>query len=60
MGLALDEPREDDERFDSDDLPIVMDPMAAKMVRESGGMAIRSTAFGPVAELRGMAAGGCC
>lgn len=60
MGLALDEPAENDETFDIDGLTVVMDPFAARIVKESEGLDITNTMFGPQAQLRGVAAGGCC
>jgi hypothetical protein len=60
MGLALDEPKEGDEQFDVDGLNVIIDPFAAKMIKDSGGLRIRSSIFGPMAELTGAAAGGCC
>ena len=59
MGLALDEPREGDTTDEVDGLPIIMDPFAAKIVKESDGLSINYTFYGPVAELLGRAAGGC-
>jgi hypothetical protein len=59
MGLALDEPKEGDERFDVDGLNVIMDPFAAKVIKDSGGLRIRNSIFGPMAELEGAAAGGC-
>lgn len=59
MGLALDEPKAGDETFNVDEIPIIMDPFAAKVVNESGGLTIRDTPFGPIAELVGAVAGGC-
>ena len=59
MGLALDEPREGDETFQVDEVPVIMDPFAVKIVKESGGLTIRDTLFGPMAELAGAVAGGC-
>ena len=60
MGLALDEPKEGDERLDVDGLNVIIDPFAAKIIRDSGGLRIRSSMFGPMAELEGKVAGGCC
>jgi len=57
MGLALDEPREDDERLELGELSVVIDPFAAKIVKDAGGLNIRHTIFGPRAELHG--AGSC-
>lgn len=59
MGLALDEPRDGDESFQVNEVPVIMDPFAAKVVKESGGLTIRDTLFGPMAELQGATAGGC-
>jgi hypothetical protein len=61
MGLALDEPREGDESYTVEELPLIVDPFALKIIRESGGIAIKHGIFGPMAELAGVAAagGGC-
>jgi hypothetical protein len=59
MGLALDEPREGDESYTVDDIPVIMDPFALKIVRESGGASIRSSIFGPMVELNSATAGAC-
>lgn len=59
MGLALDEPREGDETHQVDGLSLIMDPFAAKLVKESGGINIRSSMFGPTAELAGAVGCGC-
>lgn len=59
MGLALDEPREGDETHQVDGLRVIMDPFAAKLVKESGGLHIHSSIFGPTAELAGAAGCGC-
>jgi hypothetical protein len=58
MGLALDEPKEGDERYDLESIAVIMDPFAAKIVKDSGGVAIRNGIFGPTAELTGAAR--CC
>lgn len=58
MGLALDEPREGDESYQVDGIDVTVDPFALKIIRESGGISIRSSIFGPTAELNG-ASGGC-
>ena len=58
MGLALDEPRDGDETFQVDGITVLVDPFAAKVIRESGGVSIKSSLFGPVVELAG-AVGGC-
>jgi hypothetical protein len=60
MGLALDEPKEGDEKHEIDGLTLIIDPFASKIIRDSGGLAITNSHFGPVAELNGAAAGGCC
>lgn len=59
MGLALDEPRDGDESFRVDEVPVIMDPFAAQVVKEAGGLTIRDTLFGPMAELAGATAE-CC
>lgn len=59
MGLALDEPRDGDEKYTVNELPVVVDPFALKLIKDSGGITIRSSVFGPMAELEGRAAGGC-
>ncbi|MCL5122952.1 MAG: hypothetical protein M1511_00345 [Deltaproteobacteria bacterium] len=53
MGLALDESKEGDEHYTVSDLPIIVDPFAMKIIKESGGLNIRSSIFGPTAELAG-------
>ena len=60
MGLALDEPKEGDEQFEVDGLNVIIDPFAAKMVRDSGGLRIRNSIFGPMAELEGAVQESCC
>ncbi len=60
MGLALDEPKEADERYQVDGLTLVLDPFAFKLVRDAGGLSITHSVFGPVAELQGAASLGCC
>lgn len=59
MGLALDEPRDGDESHELDGLNVIIDPFAAKMVRDGGGVAIRNSLFGPMAELYSALGGGC-
>lgn len=59
MGLALDEPREDDEHYKVDGISLIVDPFAMKVIKQSGGLAIRSSIFGPMAELQGASAAGC-
>lgn len=54
MGLALDEPRESDQSFTIDGLNIIIDPFAAKLVKDAGGLSIRNSLFGPMAELQGV------
>jgi len=51
MGLALDEPKEEDINYEVRELPVIVDPVALKIIKESGGLTIRSGPFGPVAEL---------
>jgi hypothetical protein len=58
MGLALDEPRDGDEKYTVNELPLIVDPFALKLIKESGGIAIKSSVFGPMAELEGNG-GGC-
>ena len=60
MGLALDEPKEGDEQFEVDGLNVIIDPFAAKMVRDSGGLRIRNSIFGPMVELEAAVQEGCC
>ncbi|MCX5872916.1 MAG: hypothetical protein NTY51_06740 [Deltaproteobacteria bacterium] len=60
MGLALDEPKEGDEHYTVNELPIIVDPFAMKMIKESGGLKIKSSIFGPTAELAGAACGEGC
>jgi hypothetical protein len=59
MGLALDEPKEGDENYQINGLPITVDPFALKLIRESGGITIRSSIFGPMAELNSASGGSC-
>ncbi|HMK36341.1 MAG TPA: hypothetical protein VK463_14800 [Desulfomonilaceae bacterium] len=59
MGLALDEPRDGDETYTINELPLVVDPFALKLIKESGGVAIKTSLFGPMAELEGRGGGGC-
>ncbi len=59
MGLALDEPREGDETHEMGDLAIIVDSFAMKLIREAGGLSIKSGVFGPMAELKGAADAGC-
>jgi hypothetical protein len=59
MGLALDEPREGDETHQIDGLQIIADPFAMKLINESGGLTIKSSLFGPMAELNASGGGGC-
>jgi len=59
MGLALDEPREGDETYNVSDIPVVVDPFALKVIKDSGGLNIKATVFGPAAELAGVEAAGC-
>lgn len=51
MGLALDEPREGDIQVPVDGIRVLMDPFTHKIITESGGLTIRSSIFGPTAEL---------
>jgi len=51
MGLALDEPKAGDETYRIDEIPLVVDPFALHIIKESGGLSIRSGMFGPMAEL---------
>ena len=59
MGLALDEPRDGDERHEIDEILLLIDPFAMKVIKQFGGVSIRSTVFGPTAELQGAQAGSC-
>jgi hypothetical protein len=59
MGLALDEPRDGDEKYTVNELPLVVDPFALKLIKDSGGITIKSSVFGPMAELESSASGGC-
>jgi hypothetical protein len=59
MGLALDEPKEGDETRQIDGLQVIADPFAMKLINESGGLAIKSSLFGPTAELNSPSGGGC-
>jgi hypothetical protein len=58
MGLVLDEPRDGDESYQIDGVPMVLDPFAMKVVKDSGGLNIKNSMFGPMAELNG-ATGSC-
>lgn len=60
MGLALDEPKEGDETYNYKEVPVIVDPFAAKIIKESGGINIKNSIFGPMAELAGPAVGGGC
>jgi hypothetical protein len=60
MGLALDEPREGDEKYEVNQLPVIVDPFAMKVIKESGGIKIRSSIFGPMAELESSCGDGSC
>ena len=59
MGLALDEPRDGDETFQLEGLSLVVDPFAHKVIKDSGGLTIKNSLFGPIAELDGVSAQGC-
>jgi hypothetical protein len=59
MGLALDEPREGDETYQVADLSVIVDPFALKLIKESGGVKIKSSVFGPMAELENASGGSC-
>jgi hypothetical protein len=59
MGLALDEPKEGDETHQIDGLQVIADPFATKIINESGGLTIKSSLFGPTAELNSPSGGGC-
>ncbi len=59
MGLALDEPREGDHSYNVEDLPLIVDPFALTIIKESGGIIIKSGIFGPMAELNGQERGAC-
>jgi hypothetical protein len=59
MGLALDEPRDGDERYEVNDISLVVDPFALRVIKQSGGLTIRSSVFGPMAELKGSQAADC-
>jgi hypothetical protein len=58
MGLALDEPKENDETHQVDGVRLIVDPFAAKIIRDAGGIAIRNSFAGPAAELHGAVACG--
>ncbi len=59
MGLALDELKEGDEKHVVNELPLVVDPFAMKIIKESGGLSIKSSIFGPMAELVNSNSDGC-
>lgn len=59
MGLALDEPKDGDERYEIDDISLAIDPFAMRVIKQFGGLNIRSTMFGPTAELQGAQVGSC-
>lgn len=40
MGMALDEPQEDDTRIETASLTFLMDPQAASLVGQNGGLLI--------------------
>lgn len=58
MGLALDEPKDGDEKYEIGDLPFVIDPFASKIIKDSGGLTIKNSFFGPIVELAN-STGGC-
>jgi hypothetical protein len=59
MGLALDEPRDGDQSYNVNEITLVVDPFALKIIQESGGISIKSSIFGPTAELENSQGGGC-
>lgn len=59
MGLALDEPRDGDATYEINEVPLVVDPFALKVIKESGGINIKSGMFGPTVELQNCAGGSC-
>lgn len=59
MGLALDEPKEGDHNYSVEDLPLIVDPFALKIIEQSGGIVIKSGIFGPMAELNGQDRSAC-
>jgi hypothetical protein len=59
LGLALDEPKEGDESYEVDELKVIMDPFAYKIVKDSGGVNITNSMFGPTVELAN-SGGSCC
>ncbi|MCX5862900.1 MAG: hypothetical protein WCG29_09370 [Desulfomonile sp.] len=59
MGLALDEPRKGDETYRINELQLIVDPFALKLITESGGLSIKSSIFGPTAELDNLSHSGC-
>jgi hypothetical protein len=59
LGLALDEPKEGDESYEVEELKVIMDPFASKIVKEAGGVNITNSMFGPMVELA-TGGGSCC
>lgn len=59
MGLALDEPREGDNNYSLEDLPLIVDPFTLTIIQQSGGVSITSGIFGPMAELNGQDRSAC-
>ncbi len=59
MGLALDEPHDEDKSYTVEDVPVIVDPFALKIITEAGGIKIKQSIFGPTAELTRAASGEC-
>ena len=59
LGLALEEPKEGDEKYEVNGLTFILDPFALKLVKDAGGVTITNSYFGPVAELQAAANAGC-
>lgn len=59
MGLTLDEPKDNDEKHTIDGLTVIVDPFAMRVIKEFGGISIKSSIFGPMAELQNRPSAGC-
>jgi hypothetical protein len=59
MGLALDEPKEGDQTYQVNGMSVIVDPFAMTIIKDAGGLAIKSNIFGPVAELENASCGSC-
>jgi len=59
MGLALDEPREGDQTYQVNGMSVIVDPFAMNIIKDAGGLTIKSNVFGPMAELQNVSCGSC-